>query len=208
MPYRVNFIDEYLKSGGRLRQLQLVYDDNDNDIKWHLLEKFIEKGNDDFVLPILKSNICNETLSKEDRLKSIYLLVKMEQDLGFQLYLSEVCDSNVAIMDHKKVINDIRKPESISFLFSLLEMCLNYQKTLDRHSTISDIILVIEKIAFDSYINFTRILSEFENLIHIIPLKKPYLISMMSGLKDRYYRIKADKKSIQEVKSILLHIDC
>lgn len=205
--YRICFIDEYLKSGGSLRQLKLVYDDIDNDIKWHLLERFIEKGETDFVLQILNKNISNILLSKEDRFKSICLLVKMEQDLGFLLYLSEVCDVNVAIMDHRKVIKDIRKPDSISFLFSLLEMCLKYQKTMETHSTISDITYVIEKIAFESYENFIRTTSEFENLKHIYPEERPYIISMISGLKDRYYRNKVDKKTVTEVKSFIKQLE-
>lgn len=205
--HRICFIDEYLKSEGSLRQLKLVYDDNDNDIKWYLLEKLTENGESDFVLQILNKNISNIFLSPEDRSKTIVLLVKMEQDLGFLLYLSEVCDATVAIMDHRKVIKDIRRPQSISFLFALLELCLNYQKTLDTHRTISDITYVIENIAFYSNTNYTRIISEFENLKHIVPWEKPYLISMISGLKDRYYRSKADKRTLPEVKSMVKQIE-
>ncbi len=205
--HRICFIEEYLKSGGSLRSLKLVYDNNDNDIKWHLLERFIEKGESDFVLQILNKNISNILLSKEDRFKSICLLVKMEQDVGFHLYLLEVCDANVAIMDHRKVVKDIKQVKSISFLFSLLEMCLKYQKTMETHSTISDITYVIEKIAFESYENFIRTTSEFENLKHIYPEERPYIISMISGLKDRYYRNKVDKKTVTDVKSFIKQLE-
>lgn len=206
--HRICFIDEYLKSGGSLRQLKNTYNDNDKDIKWYLLEKFIEKGENDFVLQILNKYISDISLSAEERVKTIGLLVKMEQDLGFLLYLSEICNSTVSAMEHRKVIKDIRKPDSISFLFSLLELCLKDQNKVDVFNrTTSEVISVIENIAFDSDNNFIRLISEFENLKQILPTEKPYLIFIMSGLKDRYYRSKADKKTITEVKSLIKQIE-
>jgi hypothetical protein len=206
--HRICFIDEYIKSGDSLRQLKLAYDDNDTDIKWHLLNRLIKKGESDFVLKILNKNISDQSISREDRLETIRLLVRMEEDLGFLLYLSEVRESNVANMDHRDVIKDIRNPESISFLFSLLELCLKNENPVDIFKRIaSEVIRVIENIAFDTYNNYIRIASEYDNLIQICPNERPYLLSLKSGLKDRYYRNKSEKRSISEVKSLIKQIE-
>lgn len=206
--YRISFINEYLKSDGSLRALKDLYNDNDKDIKWHLLECFIEKGEKDFVLGKLKYNMSNVLLSKEDRFETIKLLVKMEQDVGFVLYLSEVCDSNVAKIQHRDVIKDIRKPESISFLFSLLELCLKNQNKVDVFDrTTSEVTGVIENIALDSDNNFIRINKEYENLCFIRPEDKPYIISLMAGLKDRFYRNKSQKRTIPEVNQLLQELN-
>ncbi|HXB43062.1 MAG TPA: hypothetical protein VNV85_03360, partial [Puia sp.] len=200
---RQELLNIYFPASLDMPGLKSILRDSDHLIRWSILAKLLESGEEQFLISFLMEILTSDNVSDEKLRASEYLIL-LEQREGVEYLLDELENkpSENLFFQRPNLLNSLRNKDWIPYLMKLLEIGYENNISIDRFENLqSSATTALYNLALLNEENFAAVKENLEAFLQKYKSAYPnvkFLASVIERMEAQFYMNRAQSFTIDQ----------